>query len=104
MTLAEKLASIKVLYRAPDTLTLYGIPYDMRPGQQPGDLWRAHRDYVEPKPGHYGSKRIDISDWVYLGEPGWYSSSTAEEIAHIAAFLEAHNDNIPGNPHEWTKL
>lgn len=99
------LSSIKVLFMAPDTLTLWGIPYEMRPGQQPGDLFRAHRDYVPPKPGHYGSKRIDLSDWVYLGEPGWFGSMSAERRAEVEAFLASiPKDAKPHGPYEWTRL
>ena len=46
------LESIKVLFRAPDSLTLYGISYDMREGQAPGDLWRAFHEYQAHRPGH----------------------------------------------------
>ncbi len=105
MTLTEKLASIKVLFRAPDTLTLWGIPYEMRHdcGQEPKHLFVAHRDYVPPK-YEYGPKRIDISDWVYLGEPGWYFTYTHEEIEQIKAFVDSHKDAVPGNPYEWATL
>ena len=36
--------TIRVLYRD-NNLTLWGIPYDMRPGQAPRDLQRAYADY-----------------------------------------------------------
>ena len=37
----EKLDSVVILWRQPDTLALWGIPYKMREdgGQQPYDLW-----------------------------------------------------------------
>lgn len=86
-------------------MSLWGIPYDMRPGQQPGDLRRAHRDYVPPPPGWYGSKQIDLSDWVWLGSPGWYGSMSREEQAEVKAFLDRlPKDAIPAWPEEWTKL
>ena len=102
--IVAKLARIKILFRRDDSLTLYGIPYDMRPGQQPGDLWRAHRDYVPTRYGAFGSKNIDLSDWVYLGEPGWFGIWDAEAIRLIKAWLEKHAEEIPNNPFEWTRI
>lgn len=104
MTLTEKLSTIRILWRQPDLLTLWGIPYRMRPGQQPYDLWRAHRDWRAPRPGHYGSHQIDLSDWVPLGQPGWWGDRTRGEIATIEAFLARHKGNIPGNPCEWIEI
>ncbi len=98
----EKLKSIVVLWRQPDLLTLWGIPYDMRPGQQPYDLWKAWRDYVPPLPGWYGSKRICLDDWVYLGEPGWWGTLTREDQKLIEEFLAKHKDDIPHGPCEWS--
>lgn len=100
----DKLQTIKVLWRQPDTLTLWGIPYRMREdvGQQPYDLWKAHRDYVLPKPGWYGSKQIDLSDWIYLGEPGWYGNLSKEDQAAIEQFLAKHD--VPGGPCEWSDI
>jgi hypothetical protein len=100
--LREALKTVKILFRAPDTLTLYGIPYGMRPGQQPGDLWRAHRDYVPPKLGHYGPNQIDIADWIWLGTPGWFGNMNPEEIQTVQAFLA--EKKVPGNPYEWDEL
>jgi len=102
----EKLASIQVLWRQPDTLTLWGIPYKMRSdvGQQPYDLWKARRDYVPPKPGWYGSKQIDLSDWIYLGEPGWWGHYSKKDQEIIEEFLVKHKDAIPGGPCEWSEV
>lgn len=104
MNLVEKLKSIKVLFRMPDSLALVGIPYDMRPGQQPRDIWKAFRDYTSPKPGHYGSKQVDISDWIWLGTPGWFGDMTAEEVAAVKDFIAKHRDDVPGNPYEWSRI
>ena len=51
-------SSIKILFRSPDTLTLWGIPYEMRPGQSPGDLWRSnsHPDTLAQARGIYGGR------------------------------------------------
>jgi hypothetical protein len=96
------LTRIRILFMAPDTLTLYGIPYDMREGQAPRDLWRAYHEFKEPKPGHYGPKRVKL-DWTYLGEPGWFNGSN-EDHAEVLAFLAKHRGNVPQNPFEWTTL
>lgn len=103
----EKLDSIIILWRQPDLLTLWGIPYRMREdvGQQPYDLWKARRDWRPLPPGwHGGSKQISLDDWVYLGEPGWWGNMTRENQKLVQAFLEKHKGTIPGNPCEWVEL
>jgi hypothetical protein len=104
--LPGKLAAIKVLWRRPGTLCLYGLPYLMREGQSPYDLWRAHEEWKAPPPGHYGSKRIDLSDWIWLGSPGWWGSYSKADHAAIKAWLDLPHVKpcIPGNPCEWSPL
>jgi len=104
--LPGKLAAIKVLWRRPGTLCLYGIPYLMREGQSPYDLWRAHEEWKAPPPGHYGSKRIDLSDWIWLGSPGWWGSYSKADHTAIKAWLDLPHVKpcIPGNPCEWSPL
>lgn len=104
--LVDKLAEVRVLWRQPDTLALWGIPYDMREGQSPNDLARAHRNWEAPRYGSYGSKRIDISDWVWIGQPGWWGSWTSSDIAALKTWLASPRiaENIPGGPCEWTTL
>lgn len=87
-------ASIKVLFRAPDSLALWGIPYAMKVdvGQQPYDLWRARRDYVPPKYGSSGPKQVDLSDWILLDE----------QDPTVAAFLATQC--VPQGPCEWSKI
>lgn len=82
---------IRVLWRRPETLCLIGIPYEMRPGQSPNDLWRA---------AHEEGPRSRIRDWVWLGSPGWWGSKTREEIEWIKQFLDAVED-VPSGPGEW---
>jgi hypothetical protein len=104
------LDSIKVLFRAPDTLALYGVPYRMRPGQQPGDLWRAHRDYpvipgsLGPAYPGYGSRQIDLSDWIWLGQPGSWGSITSADQEAITAWLDSLGPVVPEGPYEWSDL
>jgi hypothetical protein len=81
------LESIKVLFRAPETLALYGIPYELRPGQSPKDLHAKHR-----------------KDWIFLGYPGWFGNMPAEDVEEVKEFLELHADNIPGNAYDWTRI
>jgi len=97
------LSSIRVLFRAPDALTLWGIPYEMRPGQSPRHLLDAYRTWVAPRPGHYGSNQIKLG-WIYLGEPGWFGSMSRARRAEVDAFLSKHKDDIPQGPYEWTRL
>lgn len=86
--LEEALAGAKVLFRDPVGTGLWAIPYDMREGQQPGDLWRAR----------------NTKDWVWLGSPGWYGNMSKGEIEVAKAFVAKHSGNIPREPYEWTKL
>ena len=84
----RELKQIKVLYREPDTLSLWGIPYEMRVGQQPRDLW--HRRYE--------------TGWIWLGSPGWYGSMSKADIAAVKKFVAKHKDLVPQGPAEWSSL
>jgi hypothetical protein len=85
----ENLAKVRVLYRSPDTLGLWGICYEMRAdcGQQPKDIAQDLR-----------------GDWIWIGQPGWWGTMTREEIDATRAFLAEHTDEIPNGPNEWTTL
>jgi len=102
--LAERLAEIKVLWRRPDMLCLYGLPYVLRPGQSARDLWNARERYVPPAPGHYGAANITLDSWLWLGSPGWWGPLTKDEQAQIAAFLASKAGQIPDFPGEWCLL
>lgn len=100
------LSQIKVLWRQPDTMALWGIPYEMRSGQSPKDIWKSHHDWEPPLFGHYGSKQTDISDWVYLGNPGWWGNIPTEDYTVIQEFLDKTKEAglLPENPGEWAVL
>lgn len=83
----SKLDSIRVLFRLPDTLALYGIPYDLRPGQSPKDLHSRYRE-----------------GWIFLGYPGWAGPISSDDAQEISEFLAKHEGNIPEGPYEWTRL
>jgi hypothetical protein len=93
----EILEGIRVLYRQPDTLSLWGIPYGMRPGQAPRDLWRGCVDRGKPTPP---------PDWVWLGSPGWYGYMSAPERAVVEAFVGQllKKDDVPNGPGEWSEV
>ena len=99
------LDKIKVLFRDKN-LQLWGIPYRMRPNtnQQPADIKRAHDEYVWPIPGSYGPKQVSISDWVWLGSPGWWGDMSKERQAQVKEFLAAHQDLVPQNWNEWSEI
>lgn len=90
----ESLAGVKVVFMAPDTLTLYGIPYQMRAdvGQSPRHLW-------DPVLGVR-------SEWVYLGEPGWFGHMSHEQVALAQRFIDwlRQHGALPGNPYEWSDV
>jgi hypothetical protein len=88
--LADRLVTIRVLYREPDTMSLWGIPYEMRKavGQQPRDIDIYHR-----------------RGWIWLGSPGWWGSLSAEEQLAVSAWLAALPEGcIPEGPCEWCSL
>jgi hypothetical protein len=90
MAITQKdLDSIKVLFRRDDSLELFGVPYNMRPGQSPRDIFRA------------GNTR---GKWIWLGSPGWWGSMTKGEQALVKAFLAKHKADVPDGPNEWSTL
>ncbi len=84
------LGSIQVLYRQPDTMSLWGLPHGLRPGQSPRDLMEADNS----------------SSWFWLGTPGWWGSLSAENVEAIQAFLEPLRelDAVPTHPGEFSVL
>jgi hypothetical protein len=85
--LRHRLARVVVLYRAPDTMALYGLPYRMREGQSPRNIAERFR-----------------GDWVWLGSPGWWNRYSEREQGLIREFLATHADDIPDGPHEWSNI
>jgi hypothetical protein len=83
----ERLASIQVLYRQPDTLALWGVPYRMRRGQQPHDIPQQYR-----------------RDWIWLGQPGWWGSMSRDWQADVKRWLARHKSDLPQGPNEWSEV
>lgn len=83
----KDLWTIVILYRQPDTMSLYGIPYGMRAdvGQQPRDLDRPERR----------------DGWIWLGTPGWWGSMSPGRQRAVQAYLEPLQGIIPTGPAEW---
>lgn len=125
----ENLAQIRVLYRQPDTLALWGIPYDMRAdvGQQPRDIERAREESKEKmfgrverslrrRPARTRTSGATLpprvyqdphEGWIWLGQPGWwgpYAAGSPERLA-VEAFLAGLPEGaVPEGPCEWTRL
>mgnify|MGYP001606047643 FL=1 len=89
------LSTIKVLYRQSDCMSLWGVPYHMRPGQSPGDIRRAGNIGICGSP-----------QWIYLGGPGWWCNIKREDQCLIEAFLAPIRKAflVPEWPEEWTDL
>lgn len=84
----EALAAVVLLYRdAGGSMQLWGIPYDMRPGQSPRDLQRAN----------------NTAGWLWLCSPGWYGDVSPDEKALLLAYLDRQRaaDRIPERPGEF---
>lgn len=87
------LSTIRVLWRQPNgSMSLWGIPYPMRPGQAPRDLYER---FDGPAP-----------DWIWLGSPGWWGAMTRERIEEVKAFLAPLREQglIPTGPGEWADI
>lgn len=89
------LDQVVCLYLESDVCVLWGIPYPMRPGQQPGDLVRAYRDQPIRSYGTLGSTIPDPRDrWLRLDQ----------RDPATKAFLDSCGDYVPGHPEEWSVL
>lgn len=85
--------TIRVLFLSPN-FGLYGIPYDMRPGQQPGDLWRStsYPDTLSRKLGARISAPGPRADWILLDR----------KDPAVREFLRGKD--VPDHPYEWTTV
>jgi hypothetical protein len=81
------LSGIQVLYYQPDTLCLWGIPYDMHPSQSPRDLLQ------HPNRG-----------WIWLGTPGWFGSMAPDRKEAVKAYIDNNREHVPTRPGEWSRL
>ena len=102
---AENLAEVKILFRESDTLVLWGIPYEMRSGQQPADILRGYEKRYRPC-GIPSTARLQHPKnyWLWLGSPGWWGGMTKDEQALVRAFLAKYADAVPNGPNEWARL
>jgi hypothetical protein len=60
-----KFNKIRILFRSPN-LELYGIPYEMREGQSPKDLWESKYPYIEICGEKYPRIQGPQHDWIPL--------------------------------------
>jgi hypothetical protein len=101
------LDEIVVLWRKSDCLSLYGIPYAMREscGQTPRHLWDAQNADYRRSPMDT-TKRVDLSDWIWLGSPGWWGSMLPEERTAVEVWLAPLYTFglVPGNAYEFVDL
>ena len=86
------LDKIVVIWRQPDTLALWGVPYAMRDdcGQTPKHLWDARKSFYEKPISNrvYARKNpTNLDDWIWLGQPGWWGSLLPEERTAIEVWL-----------------
>jgi len=111
------LATVKVVFRSPEALSLWGIPYEMRPDQIPGTLWqnRMVEDTSAVSRGWPGAKKSlpgPREDWLYLGEPGgapgWFGrmSTTSRELNLMRDFVARLREtgNLPKKPWGWISI
>jgi hypothetical protein len=83
----RKLETIRVLYRDLN-LSLWGLPYNLRPGQAPRNLQDAG----------------NTAGWIWLGSPGWFGGMTIAEMDEVREYLARHAVYVPGNAYEHSTL
>ncbi len=111
--LAKRLEGVRILFRSPDAGGLWGVPYLMREGQAPYDLWKARKDFLNNLSfAAYDyrrsldedvQKRLALEDWVLIPEFEWDYRSE-EDKRDALAFLEKWKGSIPKGPREWVVL
>ena len=92
--------SIRILFRAPDSCQLFGIPYEMRRdvGQAPRHLWEASkRRYEKLASSSYHSGPLGpcippdpMKDWIVIDE---FEPDTKAWLSAL--------DDVPMGPFEW---
>lgn len=86
------LASIKRLYRDRNGV-LWGVPYDMRPGQAPRDLLGVPSMADNLRGRFHDLKTPGELVWAYLGDWGddgqlsWWGSYNKERLEEVRAWL-----------------
>lgn len=101
--MATLLAFIRVLWRHPYNGALYGISYEMRPGQSPTDIWRGPAKRVQAWSPALGTHDAWVGeviphDWITLDEQ-------REAIKAWLAALELRDPGVvPTNPYEWSMI
>ena len=109
-TFADRLSSVRILFRAPETLALWGIPYELRPGQSPRDLWDSTSiaDTLAHARGVYGATIRTPGPregWVLISPaPGWWGSMSRDDQAEAKAFIAEHKESVPEHAYEWSSL
>ena len=110
-----RLARVRVLYREPDTLALWGIPYEMRRevGQTPRHIVQGYEERLERWRRHLGryapwtpAPSDPRGEWLWLGQPGWWGTVSAEDRLVIEPWLARlrARDLIPGGACEFVQL
>lgn len=102
-----KLRGIRVIWRQPDTMSLWGIPHAMRAGQTPGNLWggRLVPDTIRRAQGWHGATLRSPGPregWVWLGAPCWWGNLPESAQRAIEAYRKLLD--VPSNPGEWSEV
>lgn len=103
----ELMDSIQVLYRDPILGNLWGIPYNMREGQEPTNIWngKTMQDPMHPPPVYRGYTVPDPGpqeDWVYLAD-AFVEVLSPEERKIIEEFFAPIEEKgwMPKGFREW---
>lgn len=101
---------IRVLWRHPYNGWLYGVPYEMRPGQSPTDIFRGkgHREPCMNFIGDGSGRLVSGERWVDEVVPSdWMLLS--ESDPQTRAWLRAVEDRdgrgtVPCRAYEWAAI
>ena len=87
-----KLRAIRILFRTPGRLVLFGIPYLMSE-KSLLNTWDDYRD-----------SSLAPTGWFPLEGNAWGEQRTAHQWAEVKAFLKLHQHSIPQLAGEWAVL
>jgi len=94
-----QLDTIVYIYRAPN-LELWGIPYELREGQSPTDLWNSQYPKVKLAGQEIPRLPGPRKDWIPLSLGQDYTPNTYQRVC---AWLD-RQVFLPGNPREYVRV
>ena len=98
---------VVVLWRHPYNGWLYGIPYAMRPGQSPTDIWRGPSVRVRSMVVRGDCMLVEDMNTGEVVPAEWKLIYERDPVvASMLRELEARDDwgGVPSQPYEWSRM